>query len=78
MNQDGVEAKYEITYQQVKNMTVHMGSQDLVFIKKNKLYVADFSDWVNDSDMEQVRQPLTLATVGGDASIASKEKRRVP
>lgn len=35
LSQDYVKAKYEISYEQRKSMTVHMCSKDLVLTKKN-------------------------------------------
>ena len=42
-----VERLYPITYEQGTSFTVHMRGRNLVFYKKNKLFVADFSDWIN-------------------------------
>ena len=44
--QDDVEMLYDLTYDQGYSITVHMNGRDLIFYKKNKLYVADFSSWI--------------------------------
>ena len=46
LSQHDVEQLYKVTYLQGISMTVHMPDRDVVFKKKKKLYVADFSDWV--------------------------------
>jgi hypothetical protein len=39
---------YPVTYVQGESITVHMGKRDIAFECQDKMYVADFSDWVND------------------------------
>jgi hypothetical protein len=38
---------------------VHMDNQDVVFTHRDKLYMADFSDWIV-SDQERERVSCTL------------------
>ena len=45
--QSDVEDKYKITYRQGHSYTVHLPGRDLVFKKRNKLYVGDMRDWDN-------------------------------
>jgi hypothetical protein len=40
-----VEDLYEIMYQQGTSFTVHLPERDIVFKKRNKLYVADFAEY---------------------------------
>jgi hypothetical protein len=40
-----VEDMYPITYRQGHSYTVHLPDGDLVFRRRDKLYVADMSDW---------------------------------
>ena len=69
--QDDIEKKYKITYIQGESIVVHMEDRDLEFVKKNKLYVADFSDWIQDTDLKHARMPLSLATV--ESQLSKKE-----
>jgi hypothetical protein len=53
---------YDVTYEKGKSFTVHLPDRDIVFYRKKKLYVADFSDLLND------RQAfLTTYTKGQEA-----------
>ncbi len=47
-----VEDKYEVTYVRGKHYIVHLPERDLYFQRRNKLYVADMSDWCNEEDEE--------------------------
>jgi hypothetical protein len=44
-----IEDLYPITYVQGKSYTVHLPDRDLVFKRRGKLYLGDFSDWINQS-----------------------------
>jgi hypothetical protein len=48
LSQADVEDLYDITYEPGESYTVHMPNKDVTFVRKNKLYVADFSDWIDD------------------------------
>jgi len=43
-----VEEKYEISYVQGESFTVHMPNRDLEFRRRNKFFVADMRDWIQD------------------------------
>ena len=43
--QSDVEDMYDVTYVQGKSYTVHLPGRDLVFARRNKMYVADMRDW---------------------------------
>ena len=62
-----VEDLYPITYQQGVSYTVHMGDRDLVFYRKDNLYVADFSDWITDAG-------LSMMTIEEREQIFSKKQ----
>ena len=47
LSQSNIEQLYDITYEQGKRYIVHMHDRDLSFWKKGKLYVANFSHWVD-------------------------------
>jgi Reverse transcriptase (RNA-dependent DNA polymerase). len=62
LSQADVEDAYDVTYEPGTSYTVHMGVRDLEFVRRNKLYVADFSDWVNP-DYQECNALLNLLTV---------------
>ena len=43
-----------------------MDGGDMIFYKKNKLYVADFSSWIQKWEIREARLPLALATTNND------------
>jgi hypothetical protein len=43
-----VEDMYRVTYVQGESITVHMDERDVVFMRREKRYLADFSDWLVD------------------------------
>ena len=47
LSQFNVEDKFPLTFNPGHSYIVHTPMKDVVFIKKNKVYVADFSDWIN-------------------------------
>ena len=49
-----VEALYPITYNQGVSYVVHMPGRDITFYKKNKIYLADFSDWITVSGLSMM------------------------
>ena len=59
-----VEDIYPVTYMQGESITVHMDHRDVVFARRDKLYIADFSDWVvdNDNRVEEMYTGLNLMT----------------
>jgi len=60
-----VEDMYPITYTQGEKITVHMDERDVGFIRRDGMYVADFSDWlVDDEDrVSEIHTDLCLHTV---------------
>jgi hypothetical protein len=69
---------YPVTYVQGESITVHMDDRDLVFTRRDKLYVADFSDWiVSDQDREEeLHAGLNLMTVANRESMYSSKQAR--
>ena len=65
LSMSDVEDICPMTWVQGESITVHMDEQDLVFTKRDKMWVADFSDWVvQDEDrVSEVRESLCLLTV---------------
>jgi len=62
-----VEELYPITYDQGKSYTVHMEDKDVVFYNKNKIYVADFSEWITEGG-------ISMMTVQERESMFSKKQ----
>jgi len=60
-----VEDMYPITYTQGDNITVLMDDRDVIFKRKDGMYVTDFSNWlVDDTDrVAKVNTDLCLYTV---------------
>ena len=75
LSQDDVESRYDVTYQKGKSYTVHMEHRDLIFSKKNKLYVANMADWFNESELKRARKPLVLSTTIESEELTSKETK---
>jgi hypothetical protein len=75
LSQSDVEDKYPVTYIQGVSITVHMDDKDVIFERRNKMYVADFSDWIVDE--EDRKNEVILATLNEKAQLYNaKELRR--
>ena len=61
LSMDAVEKKYRITYNQNESIIVHLDHEDLVFKKRGKFYIANFSRWITNG--------------AANATITSKELR---
>jgi hypothetical protein len=61
LSQADVEDAYEVTYEPGHSYTVHMPGKDVEFVRRNKLYVADFSEWL-DPEYEECYAMLSLMT----------------
>lgn len=48
-----VEDLYQVTYTPKEGYIVHMNDRDLVFKRRNKLYVAGFSDWIDQEEYKE-------------------------
>ena len=64
-----VEDIYNVTYQKGESYTVHMDDSDLVFVRRNKFYVADFSYWLKSSKNK-------YAMLGAEHMYTKKEVSR--
>jgi hypothetical protein len=73
-----VEDLYPVTYSQGESITVHMDDQDVVFKRRDGMYVADFSDWlVEDEDrVLEMSNKLCLVTVEERESLYSRKQVR--
>ena len=68
-----VEDLYQVTYIPKKAYIVHMNDRDLVFKRRNKLYVADFSDWINQ-DFEESYAAICMMTVAEKEHMYTKKE----
>jgi hypothetical protein len=68
-----VEDLYQITYTQGVSYTVHMDDGDLVFWKRDKLYVGDMREWASDYDESTA---MVTAATDNEARYTSKEVKR--
>jgi hypothetical protein len=48
LSQSEVEDKYDVTYLQGEKYIVHLPDRDLEFLRKDRGYVADMSDWSSE------------------------------
>jgi len=53
-----VEDVYPITYEQGVSITVHMDDRNMVFAHQDKMYIADFSEWIVE-DEDRVYEMIT-------------------
>jgi hypothetical protein len=73
-----VEGMYRITYVQGESITVHIDYRDIVFSRREMMYVADFSDWLAD-DQQRVKQlytGLSLMTVSEKENLYTRQEVR--
>jgi hypothetical protein len=45
-----MEDVFPLTYLQGVSITVHMDERDDVFVRRDKMYVADFLEWIVDKE----------------------------
>jgi hypothetical protein len=67
-----VEDMYDVTYVQGESYTVHMEDRDLVFRRRDKLYVADMSEWDQGSN----HQVHVTTVQDNEAKFPLKEVKR--
>ena len=75
LSQADVEDTHPVSYDPGVSYTVHMGDRDVVFQRRDKLYVGDFSDWVR---AEYRDDPLALSamTVAEREHLYTRRERR--
>jgi len=72
-----VEDKYPMTWIPGESITVHMDEQDVIFTKRNKMWVADFSDWiVEEEELDDMRVSLSLLTVEEKEALYTRREVR--
>ena len=62
-----------MTYIPQEAYIVHMNDKDLVFKRRNKLYVADFLDWINQ-DFEESYAAICMMTVAEREHMYTNKK----
>jgi len=75
LSQADVEDLYPVTYIQGESYTVDMDDPDLLFVRRDKMYVADFLDWLvtDDQRKEELHTGLSLLTVAEKESMYSSK-----
>jgi len=65
LSQADLEDIYPVTCVQGESYTMHMDDRDLVFVRRDKMYVADFSDWLvtDEQRKEELHTSLNLFTI---------------
>jgi hypothetical protein len=56
---------YQVTYVQGESFTVHMDDHGIFFMRRDTIYIVDFSDWIvgNKERVQQMHTNLCLMTV---------------
>ena len=72
--QADVEDRYSITYDQGESYTVHMGTRDLVFNRRDKLYVADMREWAAAAENQSYAMVTTVAD--NESRFTAQEVKR--
>ena len=75
LSQADVEDNFDVQYIPGISYTVRVGNEDIVFERRNKLYVADFSDWVRDNYKES-KDMLAGMTVSEREHMYTRKERR--
>ena len=68
-----VEDRFKIEYKQRISFTVKLPNRDLVFKRRDKYYVADMSDWVDDEDLEEYAASYVVTVEQLEASLTKKQ-----
>ena len=71
-----VEDLYEITYEPGHSITVHMDEEDMVFYRRNKIYVGDMRKW---ETYPREPQPAAMVTTvaANEAKLTTKGLKKV-
>ena len=69
-----VEDLYDITYEQGDSYTVHLARGDLVFERRDKLYVADMRDWASAND--EIHHAMVTTVADNESKFTAQEVKR--
>ena len=75
LSQADVEDIYECVYTPGESYVIKMGEDELVFERRDKLYIADMSDWIKDSYQENDNS-LSFLTVAEKEHMYTRKERR--
>ena len=71
-----VEDKYDITYDPGHSYTVHMEHEDMVFYRRNKIYVGDMREW--ETYRSEPRGQVMVTTIAqNEQKLTARELKRV-
>jgi len=79
LSMSDVEDKYPTTYTPGESITVHMDERDVVFVRRDKMWIADFSDWVANQEedrIEELQVQLSLLTAEQKEEMYTKREVR--
>jgi len=73
-----VEDRFPITWEPGESITVHAEERDIIFRRKEKMWVADFSDWIvsEDERMAELQIELSLLTVQEKEELYTRREVR--
>jgi hypothetical protein len=71
-----VEDRYDITYDAGTSITVHLDTRDLVFHRRNKIYVGDMRDWETYPQRQDAAAMVTTISQN-ETSLTKRELRGV-
>ena len=71
-----IEDLYPVTYLQGDSITVHMEDRDVTFVHREKMYVANFTDWivVDEARLQEIYQGLSLMTASDRESMYTRKE----
>jgi len=72
-----VEDRFPITWLPGESITVHIEERNIVFVRKNKMWVADFSDWIvsEEERLSELQLELNLLTVQDKEELYTRRCR---
>ena len=76
LSQADVEDIYECVYTPGESYVIKMGEDELVFERRDKLYIADMSDWIKDSYKENDNSLSFLTVAEKEYMYIRKERRK--
>ena len=76
LSQADVEDIYECVYTPGESYVIKMGEDELVFERRDKLYIADMSDWIKDSYQENDNSLFFLTVAEKEHMYTRKERRK--
>ncbi|MFN9982427.1 MAG: hypothetical protein ACK53Y_21045, partial [bacterium] len=71
-----VEDRFAITWTPGDSIVVHLEERDMIFTRRNKMWVGDFSDWIitDEERRRELRMDLSLLTVKDKEDLYTKRE----